>query len=58
MTTEEKAVLSCLSGKLVHVDEIIEKSGLSSAGVMSLLLKLEMRGLIKQSPGKMFAKKE
>ncbi len=58
LSEEEKAVLSCISGKPVHVDEIIEKSGLSSAGVMSLLLKLEMRGLIKQSPGKMFAKKE
>lgn len=58
MTSEENAVLSYISGKPVHVDEIIEKSGLSSAGVMSVLLKLEMRGLIKQSPGKMFVKNE
>ena len=58
LSEEEKAVLSCLSGKPVYVDEIIENTCLSSARIMSLLLKLEMRKLIKQFPGKMFAKKE
>lgn len=58
LSEEETAVLSCLCGKPVYVDEIIEKSGLSSARIMALLLKLEMRGLIKQSPGKMFTRSE
>lgn len=58
LSGEERLVYDLLGDRPVHVDEIIEKSGLPSSGVMSLLLKLEMRGLIKQSPGKMFVKNE
>ena len=44
LSEEERLIYDLLGDKPVHVDEIIEKSGLSSARVMSLLLKLEMRG--------------
>jgi len=36
------------------LDEVIEASGLAAARVSEILLDLEMRGLLKQLPGKRF----
>jgi DNA processing protein len=40
----------------IHIDNIIFKTGLSSARVSALLLDLELSGILKQLPGKMFTK--
>ena len=57
LSEEEKKVHSLIeSEKARYVDEIIEHSGLSSAKVMSILLRLEINKLIKQLPGKMFVR--
>jgi len=39
-----------------HVDELVELSGLSSSETLAALLELEMRGIIRQMPGKNFVK--
>lgn len=39
-----------------HVDELVEQSGLNSSEVLSSLFELEMKGLIRQLPGKHFLK--
>jgi len=39
-----------------HVDELVELSGLSSSEVLAALFELEMRGAIRQMPGKHFVK--
>jgi DNA processing protein len=51
-----KTILQCLkSADKLHVDSIIEASGLTVATVLKLLLELELRGIVTQYPGKLFA---
>jgi DNA processing protein len=49
-------VFACLTDTGVHVDQIIEQTGLPPAAVLESLLHLELRGLIRQQPGKYFAR--
>ncbi len=51
---ESLLVYRILSEEALHIDEVILKTGLSSSHVSSLLLDLELNGLIKQLPGKRF----
>ncbi len=37
-----------------HVDELVELSGLNSSAVLATLFDLEMRGIVRQLPGKQF----
>ncbi|HJU29094.1 MAG TPA: DNA-processing protein DprA [Candidatus Binataceae bacterium] len=55
-SAEVKLILRHLkeSDKL-HVDSVIEGSGLSTQTVLKLLLELELRGLVTQHPGKLFS---
>jgi DNA processing protein len=51
-----KTILQCLkSADRIHVDSIIEGSGLTVATVLKLLLDLELRGIVTQHPGKLFS---
>jgi DNA processing protein len=53
----EKSLFSLLSvDQARHVDEIVELSGLNSSQVLATLFELEMKGLIRQMPGKNFVK--
>lgn len=53
----EKALFSLLSvDQSRHVDELVELSGLNSSQVLATLFELEMKGLIRQMPGKNFVK--
>jgi DNA processing protein len=40
----------------LHVDSIIEGSGLNAQTVLKLLLELELQGLVMQHPGKLFSR--
>jgi DNA processing protein len=40
----------------VHIDDIVERSGLNSSEVLATLFNLEMKGVIRQLPGKQFSK--
>lgn len=39
-----------------HVDDLVEQSGLSSSEVLAALFDLELRGVVRQLPGKQFVK--
>jgi DNA processing protein len=55
-SSDVKLILQCLKGAdRLHVDSIIEGSGLTVATVLKLLLELELRGLVIQHPGKLFS---
>jgi DNA processing protein len=54
---EQKIIEHIKTDTLTHIDEIVEKSELSVAEILSLLLDLELKGLIVQSPGKYFQRK-
>jgi len=40
----------------VHIDDIVDSSGLNSSEVLATLFDLEMKGIIRQLPGKQFSK--
>lgn len=40
----------------VHIDDIVERSGLNSSDVLATLFTLEMQGIVRQLPGKQFCK--
>ncbi len=55
---QEKKIYDLLKpDSLIHIDDIVERSGLSVSEVLSELLKLELNGMIDQSPGKYFQRK-
>jgi predicted Rossmann fold nucleotide-binding protein DprA/Smf involved in DNA uptake len=52
---ESKVILNQLRGsEKLHVDSIIEGTGLKAQTVLKLLLELELGGLVTQHPGKLF----
>ena len=53
-----EAVLFALLGtdETTHVDELVEKSELNSSEVLAALCEMEMKGLVRQMPGKQFLK--
>jgi DNA processing protein len=52
----EQKVMTLIGDEEVPIDEIIRGSGLTSAAISSTLLAMEMKRLIKQLPGKIFAR--
>jgi DNA processing protein len=39
-----------------HVDDLVDQSGLSSSEVLAALFDLQLRGVVRQLPGKQFLK--
>jgi DNA processing protein len=57
LSTSEKKIYELLSSdESRHIDDIVERSGLNSSEVLATLFDLEMKGLVRQSPGKQFSK--
>jgi DNA processing protein len=54
LTEEEQAVLAVLSPYPIHVDELTRQVAIASGRVAGILLTLELKGLIRQEPGKLF----
>ena len=40
----------------IHVDDLVEGTGLSSSETLATLCEMEMRGVIRQMPGKHFVR--
>ena len=57
LTDDERKVYKNLSDEPIHLDEIMEKSGIEHAKASKVLLNLELKKLIAQLPGKQFVKK-
>ena len=57
LTEAEKILYGLLAETPLHIDAIIRESRLDPGRVSSLLLNLELKGLISQWPGKCFCKK-
>lgn len=54
LSEEDSLVLKALGPYPVHIDDLIRKIKMEPGKIMSILLKLELQDLIKQSPGKLF----
>lgn len=53
----DQTILKILACGTAHADDIITRTGLPSADVLSALMNLELRGIILQHPGKLFSLK-
>jgi DNA processing protein len=57
LNPSEKKLYELLNAdESIHIDEIVERSGLNSSEVLATLFNLEMKGIVRQSPGKQFSK--
>jgi DNA processing protein len=55
MSPEEKSVFDRLrADTLTHIDELVEEADASVSEMLGLLLSLELKGLVRQVPGKHF----
>lgn len=58
MSSQEKRIFASLQvDSETHVDELVEMTGLSVSEVLSLLLRMELKGLVVQNSGKYFQRK-
>jgi DNA processing protein len=57
LSSGEGKILELLGDLPLHIDAIIRESGLEAGRISSLLLDLELKGLIAQWPGKCFSRK-
>jgi DNA processing protein len=55
LSPEELAVCDILSPYPEHIDMIVRKTHIESGKMLSLLLQLELKGIVQQLPGKYFA---
>jgi DNA processing protein len=58
LTSIEQNIVDSISGKNIHVDDLISVTGLSTGDLMSSLMSLELKGIIAQHPGKFFSLKK
>jgi len=58
LDSEEKKILECLFLESMHMDLIVRKTGLCIQNVNSMLVMMELKGMVEQMPGKIFRLKE
>ena len=57
LSDSEKKLYELLSAEEpVPIDDLLERSGLNSSEVLATLFTLEMKGMVRQLPGKQFCK--
>ncbi|MGB7493526.1 MAG: DNA-processing protein DprA [Candidatus Acidiferrum sp.] len=57
LNPSEKRIYELLSAEETrHIDDLVETTGLNSSEVLATLFELEMKGIIRQLPGKQFTK--
>lgn len=54
LSAEEKKIVKCLEYEPLHIDLLEAKSGLSMCEINAILVMLELQGVVKQLPGKVF----
>lgn len=54
---EEEKLLEILAGDELHIDEVVRRSGMETAGVSSILTLLEMKGLVRNLGGGIYRAK-
>jgi predicted Rossmann fold nucleotide-binding protein DprA/Smf involved in DNA uptake len=51
---ETRKIFDLLQERPLHIDEVIEASGLATSRVSQILLELELQGFLKQLPGNLY----
>jgi DNA processing protein len=58
LSTDETRVIDAMDPYPIHIDDLARKLSMESGKLAGILLKMEIKGLIRQSPGKRFSKHE
>lgn len=56
LAPEEKVILTVLAREPLHIDDVIALTALTVAEVSAILLRLELKGVVSQLPGKLFTR--
>lgn len=54
LADDEKSIAECLVDNPIHIDELAVKTGMNINMLNSLLIMLELKGIVEQEPGKIF----
>jgi DNA processing protein len=54
-TGDEASILDLLEPYPIHIDDLVRKTGMTPGKIASILLHLELKGLVEQTPGKHFS---
>ncbi len=57
LSPTEDSILNCLDHEEVHIDQIVNASGLNPGQVSSALVSLQLKGIVTQLPGSFFKKR-
>jgi len=57
LSTEERKVYEIMGPYPTHIDDLVRKLSMEPGKLASVLLNLELKGLVEQSPGKLFSMK-
>jgi DNA processing protein len=55
LTTDESIVVEAIEPYPIHIDDLAKKISMESGKLSGILLQLELKGIIQQSPGKLFS---
>jgi DNA processing protein len=58
LTAKEKQIWDLLTDEPLHVDQLVRRTEIGISPLLSLLLEMELNGVIKQLPGKYFVRTE
>jgi DNA processing protein len=57
LTPQERTIFNLLgTDETIHIDELVERAELNSSEVLAALCQMEMKGMVRQMPGKQFLK--
>jgi len=56
LSSEESLVFEAIGAYPVHIDELARKLSMKPGKLLSILLHLELKGIVHQSPGKLFSR--
>ncbi len=54
LSTDETSVFQALEPYPIHIDDLVRKIGIDAGKLSSILLNLELKGVVEQAPGKRF----
>ncbi len=57
LSAEEKKIFNLLKEEPSHIDLLVKLSRLSASKVGELLMRLQIKGLVRELPGKLFCKR-
>jgi DNA processing protein len=56
LTDDEKMIFDTLDAYPVHIDKLVRRTEIDAGRLSSLLMQMELKGLVSQAPGKMFTR--